>query len=191
MTTRREQLKDLIENEGIIRARDPKYLFHLASGRETNYYVDMRKIILDWRAIDIIPELMSELVPEDVVYVGGVPTAGLLMVAPVIREAQRDRPPGAETIFGGFYVRNQMKVHGSANEIEGAWEPGAVACLLEDTVTTAGSILQAVAVARKKRLVIKYAICVFDREEGGREALAAEGIELFSVFKASEFDGLK
>ena len=191
MTTQREELKDLIESEGIIRAHNPKYPFHLASGRETNYYVDMRKIILDWRVIDIIPALLSELVPEDVVYVGGVPTAGLLLIGPVIREAQRDRPPGAETIFGGFYVRNQMKQHGSGNEIEGVWKPGAVACLLEDTVTTAGSLLTAAAKARKKGLLIKYALCVFDREEGGREALAAEGIELFSIFKASEFDGLK
>lgn len=190
MMTKREQLKAIIEREGITKA-DPRYKFHLASGRETNYYVDMRKVILDWRVTDIIPELLADLLPSDVVYVGGVPTAGLLLINPVIRAAQKNRDAGPETIFGGFYVRKELKVHGSGNEIEGVWKPGAVACLLEDTVTTGGSILQSAAIARKKGLLIKYALCVFDREEGGREALAEQGIELFSIFKASEFENLK
>ena len=70
------------------------------------------------------------------------------------------------------------KAYGTERRIEGVYEPGERVLLVEDVVTAGGAALEAVRALRAAGLVVERALCVLDREEGGAEALAAEGVEL-------------
>jgi orotate phosphoribosyltransferase len=83
-------------------------------------------------------------------------------------------------------VRGEAKEYGTANRIEGPFEPGDLVCLLEDVVTSGGALAEAVSALREVGLVVRNAICVVDREEGGSDALARLGVRLRPLFRAPE-----
>src|SRR5262249_11966253 len=78
------------------------------------------------------------------------------------------------------------KEYGTAKRIEGAFEHGELVCLLEDVVTSGGALAEAVSAVRAEGLVVRHAVCVVDREEGGSDALARLGVRLAALFRASE-----
>jgi orotate phosphoribosyltransferase len=81
-------------------------------------------------------------------------------------------------------VRGEAKEYGTAKRIEGPFEPGELVCLLEDVVTTGGALVEAVSALREEGLVVRTAVCVVDREEGGSDALARVGVRLRALFRA-------
>jgi orotate phosphoribosyltransferase len=83
-------------------------------------------------------------------------------------------------------VRKAAKDYGTSNRLEGVYEAGEVVCLVEDVVTSGGALLEAVDALREARLVVRSAVCIVDREEGGTEALAEKGVALRPIFRASE-----
>jgi orotate phosphoribosyltransferase len=83
-------------------------------------------------------------------------------------------------------VRGETKEYGTANRIEGPLEPGDLVCLLEDVVTSGGALAEAVSALRDEGIVVRTAVCVVDREEGGSDELARLGVRLRSLFRASE-----
>jgi orotate phosphoribosyltransferase len=83
-------------------------------------------------------------------------------------------------------VRGETKEYGTANRIEGPFEPGELVCLLEDVVTTGGALGEAVSALRDEGLEVRNAVCVVDREEGGSDALARLGVRLRPLFRAQE-----
>lgn len=83
-------------------------------------------------------------------------------------------------------VRGETKEYGTAKRIEGPFEPGELVCLLEDVVTSGGALAEAVSALRAEGLVVRNAVCVVDREEGGSDALARLGVRLRPLFRASE-----
>ena len=83
-------------------------------------------------------------------------------------------------------VRSRAKEYGTANRIEGAYEHGACACLVEDVVTSGGAAIEAVEALREAGLRVSNAVCVVDREEGGVDALARAAVRLRALFTASE-----
>ena len=83
-------------------------------------------------------------------------------------------------------VRGETKEYGTANRIEGPFEPGELVCLLEDVVTSGGALAEAVSALREEGLVVRNAVCVVDREEGGSDALARLGVRLRPLFRAAE-----
>jgi len=83
-------------------------------------------------------------------------------------------------------VRGETKEYGTAQRIEGPFEPGELVCLLEDVVTSGGALAEAVSAVRAEGLVVRNAVCVVDREEGGSDALARLGVRLRALFRASE-----
>ena len=66
------------------------------------------------------------------------------------------------------------------------FEPGQRVCLIEDVVTSGGAAVEAIAVLREAGLEVHTAVCVVDREEGGADALAAQGVRLLPLFRASD-----
>ena len=66
-------------------------------------------------------------------------------------------------------VRGEAKEYGTAKRIEGPFEPGELVCLLEDVVTSGGALAEAVSAVRDEGLVVRNAVCVVDREEGGSD----------------------
>ena len=83
-------------------------------------------------------------------------------------------------------IRDAAKEYGTANRIEGAYEPGERVCLVEDIVTSGGALLEAVTALRDAGLVVGTAVCVVDREEGGADALARHAVRLRPLFRAGE-----
>jgi len=83
-------------------------------------------------------------------------------------------------------VRDAAKKYGTANRIEGPFEPGESVCFVEDVVTSGGALLEAVEAAREAGLVVRTAVCVVDREEGGADALARHAVRLRPLFRAGD-----
>ena len=90
------------------------------------------------------------------------------------RPAVRDRPQA------------RRRSYGTANRIEGVFEPGERVCLVEDVVTSGGAAIEAVEALREAGLRVSTAVCVVDREEGGADALARAAVRLRPLFLASE-----
>ncbi len=83
-------------------------------------------------------------------------------------------------------VRGQTKEYGTANRLEGVYEAGERVLLVEDIVTSGGAALEAVEALREAGLTVESALCVLDRGEGGREALADAGVELHPLLERAD-----
>ena len=149
--------------------------FTLASGRESDLYVDVKQTSLWPEGAFLIARLMIARLNPDIVAVGG-PTLGadpiVCAIAPVSHLVGRPLP--------AFIVRKEAKGHGTQQWLEGhgALPAGARVAVLEDTTTTGGSLLKAVLRVREAGLVVAQCLTVVDRQEGASEALAAEGLTL-------------
>lgn len=89
-------------------------------------------------------------------------------------------------VLDAFTVRKEPKGHGTGRQIEGGLAPGARVVVVEDSVTTGGSLLRALDVVAAHGAVILGVLALVDRQEGGAERLAAAGYDFRSVFTATE-----
>ncbi len=160
----------------------------LASGKRSSYYVDARQVLLDPEGAELAGRLAyASLAPSAPTAVGGLTLGADPLVCAVSAAAWRD---GVR--WTGFFVRKEPKKHGLQNWIEGPFiEEGTPVAVVDDTLTTGGSILDAIRIARKAGGEVVAALVVIDREEGGREAVEAEldGAPLHAMFGASELLG--
>jgi len=158
----------------------------LASGRESNFFIDCKQTILTAEGHALVGELMFDALAElgEVDAVGGVELGGCPLASAVsLVSFQRGAPLPA------LYVRKERKDHGSAKRIEGdkALRPGLRVALLEDVVTTGGSSLKALEVLRDAGCEMAGIIALVDRQEGGREAIEAAGVRLVTLATKRDF----
>jgi orotate phosphoribosyltransferase len=158
--------------------------FVLASGRRSTYYIDCRRTTMHAEGLALVgaqglAAIRARGWPADVV--GGL-TLGADPVAYAIAAASAGAPPAVH----GFTVRKAAKQHGTARRIEGCFEPGARAVVVEDVITTGGSALEAVAAVRAEGGAVSGVLAVVDRGEGGREALEAAGLGVLSLVHVRE-----
>lgn len=158
----------------------------LASGRESNFFIDCKQTILTAEGHALVGELMFDALAElgEVDAVGGVELGGCPLASAVsLVSFQRGAPLPA------LYVRKERKDHGSAKRIEGdkALRPGLRVALLEDVVTTGGSSLKALEVLRDAGCEVAGIIALVDRQEGGREAIEAAGVRLVTLATKRDF----
>ncbi len=152
--------------------------FTLASGATSPFYVDVRKTSLDAEGAATIGALVCDAYAGDLAEgrigaVGGLTLGADPIVVATLLEG---RARGVE--LDAFLVRKAQKVHGAENMIEGNLSPGTNALVVEDVCTSGESALKAALAARAQGAIVTRAWCVVDRRAGGREALAAAGIEL-------------
>lgn len=163
--------------------------FLLASGKRSNFYVDLRKTSLTAEGAT----LMGRLLLKELQTAGWNPAAvgGLTLGADPITTATSMASFAAGSPLAGFLVRKAPKDHGTGRRIERAGDlpDGAPVVVLDDTVTTGGSTLDAVRAARSEGFQVIGALCVVDRGEGGSEALAAENVPLRAVFSLRDLNG--
>lgn len=163
--------------------------FLLASGKRSNFYVDLRKTSLTAEGAT----LMGRLLLKELQTAGWNPAAvgGLTLGADPITTATSMAAFAAGKPLAGFLVRKAPKDHGTGKRIERAGDlpEGASVVVLDDTVTTGGSTLDAVRAARAEGFQVIGALCVVDRGEGGAEALAAENVPLRAVFSLRDLNG--
>jgi orotate phosphoribosyltransferase len=162
--TDRTELASLVRELAVVRGR-----VVLSSGKESDYYVDLRRATLHHRASRLIGSLMRELTADwDYAGVGGL-TLGADPVATAIMHAA-GRPIDA------FVVRKSAKTHGMQKLIEGFDVAGARVLVVEDTSTTGASPLTAVRAVRDAGGVVVGVATVVDRATGAAEIIEAEGV---------------
>jgi orotate phosphoribosyltransferase len=146
----------------------------LSSGKEADYYVDLRRATLHHKAAPLIGRLMRELTADwDYVAVGGL-TMGADPVACAVMHT-----PGRP--IDAFVVRKAVKSHGMQRLIEGADVVGQRVLVVEDTSTTGGSALTAVHAVRDAGATVVGVATVVDRATGAAEAIEAEGVPYRSI----------
>ncbi|AQP48924.1 orotate phosphoribosyltransferase [Tessaracoccus aquimaris] len=145
----------------------------LASGKEADYYVDMRRVTLDGVASPIVGRVMNDLVADlDFDAVGGL-TLGADPVATAMLHAKA----AAGGRLDAFVVRKESKAHGMQRRIEGTEVAGRRVLVVEDTSTTGGSALTAVQAVREAGGEVVAVAVVVDRGTGAAEVVGAEGLE--------------
>ncbi len=151
----------------------------LTSGRKSDYYFDCKQTALHPEGAWLIGNLLYDLLPADVVGVGGMTLgADPLVTAVSLVSFLRGRPLPA------FIVRKAAKGHGTDQFLEGLsnFAPGSRVALLEDVVTTAGTLVTVIDRVLDAGLVVGAVVTVLDRREGGPERLAERGYPLLSIF---------
>ena len=153
--------------------------FVLRSGRRSSWYLDKYRFETEpeiLRALGVqVAEAAREHEPDAVRLAG--PALGAVALA-----ASAAMASGLPFII----VRGETKEYGTAKRIEGPFERGELVCLLEDVVTSGGALGEAVSALRDEGLVVRNAVCVVDREEGGSDTLARLGVRLRPLFRADE-----
>jgi orotate phosphoribosyltransferase len=169
---RRRELLDLIIEVSFRRQK-----VVLSSGRESDFYLDLRQTLMRPRGVVLAGELVLDLLlaGPPVEAVGGMAVGAVPLVSAVLAAAAA-RDPGTPLL--GFFVRKQAKSHGLGRQIEGGFQPGQTVALLEDTVTTGGSTLQAMDAVEAAGGKVARVLCMVDRGEGAAEAFATRGIAL-------------
>lgn len=158
--------------------------FVLASGRRSDYYFDCRVTALSAEGSWLIGTLFNDLLAGLAVRGVGGMTMGAdpLVSAVTVISFERGRP------LHGLLVRKEAKGHGTGQFVEGLgnFAPSDSVAMLEDVVTTGGSLLRACDRVRDAGLNIASVCCILDREEGGREALAEAGYNLLALYTRKE-----
>jgi orotate phosphoribosyltransferase len=153
--------------------------FVLRSGRRSSWYLDKYRFETEPDILRALGEALAGAVEEcepEAVRLAG-PALGAVALA-----ASAAMASGLPFII----VRGETKEYGTAKRIEGPFESGELVCLLEDVVTSGGALAEAVSAVRDEGLVVRNAVCVVDREEGGSDALARLGVRLRPLFRANE-----
>ena len=158
--------------------------FVLRSGKRSSYYLDKYRFETDPALLRALGSRIAEAAREfepDAARLAG-PALGAVALA-ASASLTSDLP--------FIIVRGETKEYGTNRRIEGVFEPGELVCLVEDVVTTGGALLDAVSALRAEGLVVRTAVCVVDREEGGSDALARVGVRLRALFRAEELLDLR
>jgi len=150
--------------------------FTLRSGATSSVYLDKYRF-------ETRPDLLGPIGVEMAACAGecdryGAPALGGVALAAAASLAAPHRP--------FVIVREARKEYGTANLLEGPFEAGERVVVLEDVVTTGGAALEAVRALREAGLVVDRCVCVLDREQGGGQAFAAQGVELVPLFTATD-----
>jgi orotate phosphoribosyltransferase len=153
--------------------------FLLRSGRRSSYYLDKYRFSTRPDLLAVLGEAIAATVAEH------EPDA-VRLAAPELGAVPLAAAASLESGLPFVIVRAKPKEYGTANRIEGVFEPGERVCLVEDVVTAGGAALEAVEALREAGLQVSTVVCVVDREEGGADALARAAVRLRPLLLASE-----
>ena len=158
----------------------------LASGRESDFFIDCKQAVLSAEGHVVAGEAMLDALgglpgcaAVAGVELGGCPLASAVALTSFTRGAPLD----------AVYVRKDAKDHGSRRLLEGSSRlpAGARVVLLEDVVTTGGSTLKAAEKLRDAGYEVPGVVALVDRLEGGREAIEGAGLKLVALFTRDDF----
>jgi len=142
--------------------------FTLASGKESTYYINSKKALFHSETVRLLGDVLWYMTRDlNVQAAGGLEVGAIPMAAAM---AHRYHQEGRT--LEGFFVRKQTKSHGSQERIEGILRPGFRVAMLDDVLTTGGSVMQAITEVEKASAEVAAVICIVDRLEGARELLA-------------------
>ena len=162
-------LKDLLINEGAVK----KGHFVLTSGKESECYADIKDACAQ-------PEILREIVAEVSGKIKADSVAGVELgaVPIVVAVAYSKSIP--------YYIIRKESKHGMKKLLIGSVRKDTEVDIIEDVVTTGGSVMRAVELLRKEGMKVNRVIAVIDREEGGKELLRENGVEFISLLKIKD-----
>lgn len=182
--TPRQRLIKLVKEQAVVHGK-----VTLASGKEADYYVDLRRVTLHHEAAPLIGHLLLDLLEEaglgtaEIDAVGGL-TLGADPVAGALLHAAASRGQ----ILDAFVVRKSGKAHGMQRQIEGPEVAGRRVVAVEDTSTTGGSVLTAVQALRAAGAEVAGVAVIVDRGTGAREVIEAEGLNYYHLLTLADLD---
>jgi orotate phosphoribosyltransferase len=150
--------------------------FRLRSGALSSEYFDKYLFESDPRLLREIAEALAALVPDDADSLAGLELGGVPLAVVVSQVC------GLPTLF----VRKAAKQYGTARLAEGGEVAGRRVVVVEDVVTSGGQVIESCRELRERGADVAVVLCVIDREAGGRDSLAAEGLELRPLFAMSQ-----
>jgi orotate phosphoribosyltransferase len=173
----RERLIAAIRDQAVVPGK-----VTLASGREADYYVDLRRVTLDGAAAPLVGRVMRDLTADwrfDAV--GGLTLGADPVAVAMLHAAASD---GAR--LDAFVVRKTEKAHGLHKKIEGTAVAGRRVLIVEDTSTTGGSVQQAVEAVQAAGGDIVGVAVILDRDTGARERIEAQGLPYRAVIALAD-----
>jgi orotate phosphoribosyltransferase len=158
--------------------------FTLASGKVSNYYLDMKPTMFDPEGALLLADLvLSHIEGVGADLIGGLEMGAVPLISTVaMRSAMVGRP------LPGFFVRKSVKDHGTKKLVEGISSvKGKRVVILDDVTTTGASAMIAVEAARKAGATVVLVLSVVDRQEGATEFYKEVGIPFAQLFTAGDF----
>lgn len=155
----------------------------LSSGKESDYYIDARRVTLSAEGVYLCARLILDIVKDDRLDAIGGPTLGAdpMLGAIGVLSLQANRP------LNTFIIRKAPKPHGKQQQVEGPLlKQGSRVVLVDDVATTGKAFLESLEVLAKMNIRTEKSICIVDRGEGAKEALAQKGVPLVALFNISE-----
>ena len=155
--------------------------FTLASGKKSPYYIDLRLVPSFPHEYRKMIKGLQNLIAEDIGFENfhslvSVPTGGLVVAASLATEIVKPL----------IYVRKQAKEHGTGKAVEGITCQDMKLLMIEDVVTSGGSVINAIKSIKEEKMVITDAYAVIDRMEGATQALQAEDVNLHSLLTIND-----
>ncbi|MDP9434820.1 MAG: orotate phosphoribosyltransferase [Actinomycetota bacterium] len=173
----RAQLLSLVRELAIVHGR-----VVLSSGREADYYVDLRRVTLSGRAAPLVGRVMLELTADlDYDAVGG-----LTMGADPVAAAMLHAAAAQGRVLDAFVVRKAAKAHGLQRRVEGPDVAGRRVLVVEDTSTTGGSPLEALGAVREAGATPVAVVTIADRDTGAGQKIEAEGVPYRFAFSLQD-----
>lgn len=158
--------------------------FILASGRESQFYIDARLTTMSPDGLAVIGRLGLLTLQQSGWHVEAI--GGLTLGADPISYAISHASAGSALPLRAFTVRKEAKAHGTGKVIEGPFRPDDHVAVIEDVITTGGSALRAIDAVRNAGGTVSGVLAVVDRQEGGRAALESAGVPVIALTTASE-----
>jgi len=172
-----DELRELIKSDAV---RYGKFI--LASGKESDLYVDLRKVTLNPKGALLIGSIIFDMIKERPVDAIG----GMSIGADPIAVASSLVAYQAGQTINAFLVRKGKKDHGTKNMIEGPIAQGFKVVVVEDVITTGSSTITAIEHIEEAGMVVDMVIAILDRSEGGREAIERLGYEVRSIIERKD-----
>jgi orotate phosphoribosyltransferase len=175
----KSELLNILKSQAFSRGK-----FVLSSGKTSDFYLDARRVTLSAAGAYLTARIILDMVSQDKIDAIGGPTLGAdPMVGAIASQSyQAGRP------INTFIIRKQPKAHGKGQQVEGPLlKEGSSVVIIDDVATTGKAFVESIIVLHGMGIKIKKAICVVDRQEGAREALAQYNVPLESIFTISEF----
>ena len=166
-------LKDVLLNSGAIKIGD----FVLTSGKKSSYYVDIKEAATDPKVLNAISVEISKNITAQ--KIAGMELGAVPLVVSV--SLLRTIP---------YVILRKERTHGTKKLTVGKIGVGEVIDMIEDVVTTGNSLMKAINIVRDNGGVVRRAVCVVDRMDGGSELMRENGVELIPLLKISDLENI-
>lgn len=171
---KKEELIELLKKRDVVKFGR----FQLSSGKESNYYVDVKRAITDPEVLEKISELIMEKIDKESTDKIAGPALGAIPIVAAV---------SLKSKIPILMIRKAKKDYGTSKLIEGDLEKGDKVIVVEDVTTTGNSLSRSVEVVRENGGIVKKAFVVVDRSEGAIENLKIKGIHLEPLASIGDF----